>query len=227
MTAKCGALRLWHWAHKGSHLCDPWWESETDWHRAWKDQFPVAWQEIRHPVDDGSCHIADVRTDQGWVIEFQHSQIRPEERRSREAFYSRMIWVVNANRLQRDRAQLANAYNNGVSLVPGSLLRKAYAGDCRALREWAGGSTPIFFDLGRDQPLMYLLPRTESASVYVHPVAREQIIEWHRSPESKAATEFAIFVTELPQLRGAFESPPRSPAVQLPLLRARPRHRRF
>lgn len=227
MTAKCGERRTWHWAHKGRHACDPWLENETDWHRAWKDQFPMEWQKVRHPVDDGSCHIADVRTDRGWVIEFQHSHINPEERRSREAFYLRMLWVVDATRLKRDQTQLASAYDNGISLVPVPLLRKLCAGDCRALDEWAGGSSPVFFDLGRASPLLYLLPRTASGSAYVHPVARDQLINWHCSPESKAAAEFEAFVTELPQLVAAFESRRRTPAAMMPVLRARRRHRRL
>ena len=25
MTAKCGELIVWHWAHRGRRVCDPWW----------------------------------------------------------------------------------------------------------------------------------------------------------------------------------------------------------
>lgn len=31
---KCGELKIWHWAHSGKRMCDPWWENETEWHRA-------------------------------------------------------------------------------------------------------------------------------------------------------------------------------------------------
>jgi hypothetical protein len=31
-----------------------------------------------------------VKTDRGWVIEFQHSPLEPEERRSRETCYIRL-----------------------------------------------------------------------------------------------------------------------------------------
>ena len=86
MVARCGEVRVRHWAHKGRRHCDPWWENETEWHRGWKDRFPADWQEIVHPDGDGERHIADVKTGDGWVIEFQHSYIKPEERRSREAF---------------------------------------------------------------------------------------------------------------------------------------------
>ena len=51
---------------KGRRFCDPWWENETEWHRAWKDQFPADWQEIVHHAEDGEKHIADVKTDR-WL----------------------------------------------------------------------------------------------------------------------------------------------------------------
>ena len=34
--ARCGEIRLPHWAHKSVIDCDPWKESETQWHRNWK-----------------------------------------------------------------------------------------------------------------------------------------------------------------------------------------------
>ena len=46
-----------------------------------------------HRADDGEKHIADVKTDQDCVIEFQHTYIKPDERRSREEFYKNIVWV--------------------------------------------------------------------------------------------------------------------------------------
>jgi competence protein CoiA len=95
-VAKCGSRKSWHWAHLRPVKCDPWWENETDWHRAWKAHFPEDWQEVLH-VDQasGERHIADVKTALGLVIEFQHSQMSLEELRAREAFYGHMIWIVD------------------------------------------------------------------------------------------------------------------------------------
>ena len=109
MNAKCGKerKRIWHWAHKSSRHCDHWWENETDWHRAWKDQFPEHWQEVVQEAENGEKHIADVKTNQGWVIEFQHSYIKPEERRSRDDFYQKLVWVVDGTR--RDWGQSLNS----------------------------------------------------------------------------------------------------------------------
>ncbi len=45
MIAKCGPQKIRHWAHPANSVCDPWRRGETDWHRAWKHEFPVSWQE--------------------------------------------------------------------------------------------------------------------------------------------------------------------------------------
>ena len=95
-TPKCGPQVTWHWAHACRRHCDPWWENETDWHRAWKSHFPEDWQEVVLFDDKtGEKHVADVRTGRGMVIEFQHSAMSLDEMRSREAFYGHMLWIVD------------------------------------------------------------------------------------------------------------------------------------
>jgi len=102
VIAKCGSQKVWHWAHRSKANCDSWWETETEWHRAWKNNFPVGWQEISL-IDEktGEKHIADVRTAHNLVIEFQHSRIDPKERVLREKFYKNMLWVVDGTRLKK------------------------------------------------------------------------------------------------------------------------------
>ena len=80
VIAKCGTQKVWHWAHRGTRSCDPWWEPETPWHRAWKDQFPARWQEVIRHSEAGEKHIADVSTERGLVVEFQHSHLQMQER---------------------------------------------------------------------------------------------------------------------------------------------------
>lgn len=103
MIAKCGEVREHHWAHDKGAECSDTWNSgkETDWHRAWKNEFPDDWQErVLTDSETGEKHIADVLTDKNLVLEFQHSPIDPDERRAREAFYSKdgrsMVWIVDA-----------------------------------------------------------------------------------------------------------------------------------
>ncbi|CAN5444394.1 hypothetical protein BH10BAC5_BH10BAC5_28450 [soil metagenome] len=93
----CGALNIWHWRHISKKNCDDWWESETPWHREWKSNFPSAWREtIHHDPHTNEKHIADVKTMNGVVLEFQNSPIDLQELQSREKFYDKLIWVVNA-----------------------------------------------------------------------------------------------------------------------------------
>ena len=57
LVAKCGEIRVHHWSHKSKRDCDPWWENESEWHRAWKNEFPIDWQEIVHHDENGERHI--------------------------------------------------------------------------------------------------------------------------------------------------------------------------
>ena len=103
VIARCGEIRAHHWAHAKGTECSDTWSSgkETDWHLAWKNEFPDEWQErVLTDSETGEKHIADVLTDKNLVLEFQHSPIDPDERRAREAFYSKdgrnMVWIVDA-----------------------------------------------------------------------------------------------------------------------------------
>src|SRR5690349_13115493 len=102
MLSKCGSQRVHHWAHRGKRVCDSWWERETEWHRTWKNRFPLFWQEIVRFDTSGEKHIADLHTDRGLTVEFQYSHLKPEERAARESFHGNMVWVLSGARLARD-----------------------------------------------------------------------------------------------------------------------------
>lgn len=96
MISKCGTLKMHHWAHRIAFTCDSWWETETEWHRDWKNNFPVANREISfYDESRKEHHRADVYTEGGLTIEFQNSPLSIGELESRERFYKKMIWVVN------------------------------------------------------------------------------------------------------------------------------------
>ena len=176
MVARCGEVRVRHWAHKGRRLCDPWWENETEWHRTWKDHFPIDWQEIVHHAENGERHIADVKTHEGWVIEFQHSNIRPDERRSRETYYQTLIWVVDGMRRARDEAQFSRAWANGKSLDPFSSKRRISSPEGALLRDWARSRAHVFFDFGDGQTLWWLFPESDDKRAYLQCMSRAQFV---------------------------------------------------
>jgi competence protein CoiA len=145
MVARCGEIRVHHWAHRGRRVCDHWWEPETEWHRAWKNRFDIAWHEnIRH-AEDGEKHIADIRTSHDLVIEFQHSAMGAEERAAREAFYGNMVWVVDGTRLLRDfpRFEKARHFFDNTSHEAIFLVKRP---ETTFPKQWLASSVPVFFD---------------------------------------------------------------------------------
>lgn len=149
VIAKCGTQRLHHWAHRGERDCDSWWEPETEWHRAWKNNFPAEYQEsIRYDEQSGEKHIADVRTNQGLVIEFQHSHLKPEERAARERFYGNMLWVVDGTRLKNDYPRFLKSkdslrWMNFVGDI--GFFRLIFPEECFPSM-WVESSVPVVFD---------------------------------------------------------------------------------
>jgi competence protein CoiA len=97
VLAKCGQVKIHHWAHTSIKDCDTWSEPETEWHREWKNRFPAEFREVCFTDKrTGEIHRADVHTNKGVTLEFQNSPISLEELKSREEFYSNLIWIVNA-----------------------------------------------------------------------------------------------------------------------------------
>ncbi len=179
MIAKCGDKRVHHWAHKNGELCDHWWEPETEWHRNWKDKFPVEWQESRHSAANGEIHIADVKTAKDWVLEFQYSAISPEERSSRIEFYPKLVWIVNGLRRKKDPEQFFASLKL-VKNVEDCFFRRAFdvVSDKGALlRDWSSMKVPIFFDFGQSEVLWCLLPIAENGKAIVVEVIRQVFVD--------------------------------------------------
>ena len=185
MIAKCGEVKINHWAHKGKRNCDPWWENETEWHRSWKNHFPVEWQEVIHQADTGEKHIADVKTEQGWTIEFQHSYLNPEERRARNAFYPKLAWVVDGLRRQRDIQQFQRALEENRVFNEKPLIRRvSFPDECRLLDEWIDSTSLVLFDFQDvketiDTTLWILLPGISSSEAYLMSISQNNFIEYH------------------------------------------------
>lgn len=206
MVAKCGEMRVWHWAHKSRRACDPWWEREGEWHRAWKNEFPGSWQEVMHRAENGEKHIADVTTDSGWTIEFQHSFLNPEERRSRNAFYQQLIWIVDGSRRKMDRKRFNDAWNHGLPLASNSPVRRVPSDMCPLLREWVNTGAPVLLDFGDDTPLWWLLAKGSGGYAYVAPFSKADFLAIHLDGTAKIAGDFQSFVNELDRLVASYES---------------------
>lgn len=127
LISKCGDIKVHHWAHKKGHDCDPWWEPETEWHRKWKNKFKTEWQEtIKFDSETGEKHIADIYNPNiDLVIEFQNSPIDIEEMESREKFYKKMLWIVNAEKFDFATSSL-DEWNEDVERLEKKFRRDAF-----------------------------------------------------------------------------------------------------
>jgi competence protein CoiA len=158
VIAKCGTRKIWHWAHKSKTDCDNWWEPETEWHRTWKNNYPADWQEISlFDKRTSEKHIADVRTVQNLVIEFQHSNINSQERTSREQFYKNMVWVVDGTRLKRDYPRFLKEWKrDGISEVyktdKSGIFKVGFPEFCFP-EAWLESSVPVIFDFRGDETM--------------------------------------------------------------------------
>lgn len=213
VVAKCGPKRVWHWAHKSGRRCDPWWENETDWHRSWKGQFPKDWHEKIQHASDRERHIADVKTDQGWVLEFQHSPIKAAERDAREAFYKKLVWVVDGLRLKRDRPRFLEHWEVGAFAPIGPILPvRIYPSDFPLIEEWAGSTASVFFDFGDEDVLWWLLAsRRANGPVYLAHFPRAEFIDLHRRAATQTEGGFDWLVEAYRKYVTDYESNYRAP----------------
>lgn len=183
LVAKCGEINIHHWAHKGSRNCDHWWENETEWHRQWKNHFPIEWQEVVQINKKGEKHIADVKTESNWVLEFQHSYIKPEERRSRNEFYSKLVWVIDGLRRKTDKLQFQKVLKDSSKAPIGNvnIRRVNFPEESRLLKEWLDCNVPVFFDFKAmgESALWFLLPLHIKGEAYLIPFSRQEFIKVH------------------------------------------------
>ena len=109
LIAKCGEIRVHHWAHKNKLQCDDWIEEDNEWRSRWLDAFPEDWQE---PVIErnGESHFADIQTPQNTIILLHQSHLTAEIIQSRENFYQTLkamiCLILNLNFLIYDTSDI-------------------------------------------------------------------------------------------------------------------------
>lgn len=152
LVAKCGTVRVPHWAHKGQRHCDPWWENETEWHRDWKQHFPGHWQEVLARSESREIHVADIKTPNGLVVEFQHSPISVPERDSREDFYGNMIWVLDGLRAKTDFGSFYDhVHFHAGKNIDAVRTVKINPLVPRITSRWHHARRPVYLDFGDDR----------------------------------------------------------------------------
>lgn len=175
LIARCGTKKVWHWAHKGRRHCDPWWESETEWHRQWKNHFPLEWQEVPARDANGELHVADIKTEHNLVIEFQHSAIKPEEVIKRSEFYQNIIWIIDGTRRPTDidqhKRMLTETYPQRFDGVD---IYSVHFKSTRLLADWGSIGRIVGFDFGGDT--ICLLTAAQDMTRYLFDFPKSEFI---------------------------------------------------
>ena len=163
VRARCGEVRVKHWAHKSVIDCDSWKEPETTWHREWKNRFGNL-QEQMHEKD-GVRHMADVKTADGTIVEFRHGTMDMEGLRTREAFFGElMFWVADCTAESRKLRFYDNlSYARRLDVCSNETEVWSISDPERVFpRSWTESRRFVFFDFG--EPLLWcLFPRNEKA----------------------------------------------------------------
>lgn len=212
MISKCGYRKMHHWSHKSIRNCDPWWESETEWHRNWKNNYPTEWQEYSFKdFNSNEKHIADIHTNHNLVIEFQHSNIDPNEQISRESFYKNMIWVVDGTRLKRDFERFEKTRRFFKETEKKGIFKVDFIQDVFS-PNWLNRNVPVLFDFkgedlllddsGLRKNLFCLLPLKQGRYSFIAEISREAFIKTTISGEWSARIQ--LFLNDL---IGSFETP--------------------
>lgn len=207
MIPKCGDVYAHHWAHKNRSNCDPWWENETEWHRAWKNQFPLDWQEVVLQAEDGEKHFADVETEDGWVIEFQHSRIKREERDAREGFYKKLIWLVDG----KLRPTYEEQFLRALEYATAPIARLPSLGRFRQLKgrlldQWANRTVHVLLDFGAPGPLFWLFPLQDLTGRWIIPMRREDFVQALGPVEKRGDKDFGVAADNYIKMLREFES---------------------
>jgi competence CoiA-like predicted nuclease len=122
LIAKCGIINMWHWSHSTKTECDLLKKEMTQWHIDWQEKFPEENREVKVLYKEG-YRIADVKLNNGLVIEFQHSPIQNEVMWEREKAHENMIWILD----HTDSYYRIYREGNGIYYMTLSSFKKNFA----------------------------------------------------------------------------------------------------
>lgn len=136
VIAKCGNVNIWHFAHVSNNECDLWAEGETEWHAGWKMRIDDKYTEVTI-----GKHRADIKLNNGLVIELQNSPLSTSEIIEREIYYDDMIWLINCISIA-NHFRFRNKENEKGKYI--TYKWKWFR------NSWKDAKKQIFLDLGQD-----------------------------------------------------------------------------
>lgn len=137
----------------------------------------MEWQEIvMFDEDTGEKHIADVRTPQGVVIEFQHSVMPALELKAREIFYKHMLWIVDGTRGALDHSYFNISRGSEISSNP-IAYGLHWFGKSRLFANWCAATAHVYIDFGEEVLWRLICFDEKTKKGAVGPVFRRTLIE--------------------------------------------------
>jgi hypothetical protein len=173
VIAKCGRIKIHHWAHEAGADCDTWSEPMTQWHLDWQGCWPERQREwpigphradvltvLKEPmpwlVQRGIWHYLGntgigLQAGGPLVVEFQHSHLPADGIAERETYYGKharqMIWVWDCRKPFGDRRLYLGSGRGGQRSFTWKHFRNTLA-RC---------SYPVFLDFGGDEDLLLVI----------------------------------------------------------------------
>ena len=188
VLAKCGNIKAHYWSHLADSKC-VYKGNKGEWHIAWQNEFPDDWQEVLLiNTENNERNLADVRTPNGLILEFQHSHIKDEEKTARELFYKSMCWVVDGTNWSKIRTYFENKYKDASEEeIEKRVGIDKYDYEMIFSAVWASSSVPIFYDFygqntseerTRWQEYLYCcFPYRDWVGFYAVPIKRQNFIK--------------------------------------------------
>ena len=155
VIAKCGWINAHHWAHmpesKSGCVNTGRYEPETGWHRGIKSLFPEDCQEV--VIDRrGSKRRADIKLENGLVLEAQFSPINPKEIIDRCLFHKTIAWVFSAYDAH-ERGQIEYSGFDILGEVENATGYYVWRDPKKSVLFAAMNDNPIFIDMSKERIL--------------------------------------------------------------------------
>ena len=123
-----------------------------------------------------------------------------EDKRQRDQRDGRRIHLTEEEICLKNRDQLS-------PIGAGSVVRVPFSDECAILRDWVGGSAPVFIDFGGEEDLWWILKGSANGPAYVAPFPRGQFVEIHRVGATEEVRDiFEKFVNDIAALVSQHES---------------------
>lgn len=174
VVAKCGVIKVHHWAHKKGNPCDSWREADSEWRHRWLEHFVDC--DVEAIIENnGTRHFADIKTKNGTTVLLRRGRVKEAELRKMEDFFEGLVWIVDLSANKRAAIKLRNAFRDRTIHKVFKNAYRTFGGLGIGIPdEWSRNRYPVIFDFSgvEDVPqfisqyMWCLMPYEENSLVY-------------------------------------------------------------